>query len=314
MRSFYRVMLGKQSTFAEACFAGGFIGADFGVKLDLSAHLHEDWRLFNQNLIPIYLSERPNKTRIAAGLACGALWTMAKGIAVGDIVLCPDGSGSNYVGEVTGDYRYEPKGPLPHRRPVHWLDARVRRDDMSEALRRSFGYLGTVSNLSPYAPELELLIGGKPAALSTASDDGAAVQDASVFALEKHLEYFLITNWAQTELSKEYEIYEGDDEAERGGQQYPTDTGPMDILCISKDKKTLLVVELKKGRASDSVVGQILRYMGYVREELAEDGQSVKGVVIGLEDDQKIRRALSMVPDITFYRYEINFRLVKTTS
>ena len=35
-----------------------------------------------------------------------------------------------------------------------------------------------------------------------------------------------------------------------------------------KDKKTLLVVELKKGRVSDNVVGQIQRYMGYVNNLL----------------------------------------------
>ena len=40
-----------------------------------------------------------------------------------------------------------------------------------------------------------------------------------------------------------------------------SDTGPIDILAISKDKKTLLVVELKKGRVSDNVVGQIQRYI-----------------------------------------------------
>jgi restriction system protein len=56
----------------------------------------------------------------------------------------------------------------------------------------------------------------------------------------------------------------------------------------------------------------VLRYMGYVQEELAEAGQSVAGVIIALEDDQKIRRALAMVPSITFYRYEIRFKLVET--
>jgi len=76
------------------------------------------------------------------------------------------------------------------------------------------------------------------------------------------------------------------------GQQYPTDAGPIDILAISKDKKELLVIELKKGRASDSVLGQIQRYMGYVLDELAEDKQKVRGVIIALEDDQRIRRAL----------------------
>ncbi len=47
------------------------------------------------------------------------------------------------------------------------------------------------------------------------------------------------------------------------------------------------MVELKKGRASDAVVGQALRYMGYVQEELAEVGQTVHRVIIALEDDRK---------------------------
>ncbi|WP_434619763.1 hypothetical protein [Arthrobacter sp. A5] len=52
--------------------------------------------------------------------------------------------------------------------------------------------------------------------------------------------------------------------------------------------------ELKRERASDAVVGQIHRYMGYVQEELLEPGQSVEGVIIAREDDLRIRRALSI--------------------
>ena len=65
-------------------------------------------------------------------------------------------------------------------------------------------------------------------------------------------------------------------------------------------------------RASDSVVGQIQRYMGYVMEELAEEGQQVKGVIIALDDDRKIRRALSVNNNIEFYRYQVNFKLFKS--
>jgi restriction system protein len=124
------------------------------------------------------------------------------------------------------------------------------------------------------------------------------------------LEDFLVQNWKQTELGKHYEIFE--EEGELVGQQYPSDTGPIDILAISKDKKTILVVELKKGRVSDNVVGQIQRYMGYVKEELAEKDQEVKGVIIGLEDDLRIRRALSVTSNIEFYRYKVNFQLYKS--
>ena len=60
------------------------------------------------------------------------------------------------------------------------------------------------------------------------------------------------------------------------------------------------------------VVGQILRYMGYVSDVIAEEGQIVKGAIIALEDDQRIRHALKMVPTIEFYRYRIHFELAKS--
>jgi len=135
------------------------------------------------------------------------------------------------------------------------------------------------------------------------------IEDPNVFALEKHLEDFLVQNWNATELGKRYDIYEEDGEIT--GQQYQSDTGPIDILAVSKDKKELLVVELKKGRVSDMVIGQIQRYMGYVKEELAEEGQTVRGVIIAFEDDQKIRRALTMTQNIEFYTYKIHFKLEK---
>lgn len=58
------------------------------------------------------------------------------------------------------------------------------------------------------------------------------------------------------------------------------------------------MVELKRGRASDVVVGQILRYMGYVKEQIAESHQTVEGAIIALDDDKKLRWALLAVPNI----------------
>ena len=85
----------------------------------------------------------------------------------------------------------------------------------------------------------------------------------------------------------------------------------MDVLAISKDKSELLVVELQKGRASNVVVGQIQRYMGFAQYELAEVNQTVKGVIIGLESDLRLRRVLSVIPNIKFYSYEVNFKLIQ---
>jgi restriction system protein len=308
MKDYHRIMLGRQSVHAEEAFAGNFIGADFSIREDLSGKLPEDWHEFNGAFIPVFLQNNPEKSKIAAGLAMGMLWTVSKGIAVGDTVLCPDGKGFYRVGEVVGDYEYQPEGALPHRRPVRWLDVLIDRSEMSEGLRNSCGSIGTVSLISKHAKEIEGLIRGVPPA---GPPPGEPVEDPAAFAMEKHLEDFLVQNWNATELSRDFEIYQ--DEGEVAGQQFPTDTGPMDIFAVSKDRKTLLVIELKKGRASDVVAGQILRYMGYVKEELAEPDQTVKGLVIALEEDQRLRRALAMVPDIDFFRYEVSFRLVKSS-
>jgi restriction system protein len=300
-------MLGKKSTHAQECLKGGFIGADYKVVQDLSHRLPDNWRDFNKEFIPIFLSNHPDKGRITAGLACGALWTVCKGIQKGDVVLCPNGSGSYLVGEVTGDYCYKAGEVLPHRRPVSWSQRTIERSAMSEALRNSTGSVGTVSTISKFAEEIEKLIDGYSAPTLLSTDE--TVEDPSVFALEEHLEEFLLKNWSHTDLGRKFDIFQED--GELVGQQYETDTGPIDILAISKDKTELLVVELKKGRASDSVVGQIQRYMGYVLEELAEENQKVRGVIIALEDDIRIRRALKVAANIEFFRYEVSFRLFK---
>jgi restriction system protein len=60
------------------------------------------------------------------------------------------------------------------------------------------------------------------------------------------------------------------------------------------------------------VVVQTLRYMRFVQDEPAEVGQVVGGAIIALDDGPRIRRALSMVSGVSFYRYQVSFRLVKS--
>jgi restriction system protein len=307
MKNYYRIMLGRKSARADEAYRGSFIGADFGINEDLSQQLPDGWRDFNKKFIPKYIDLNPGKSKISAGLACGMLWTITKGIQVGDVVICPDGKGSYYTGEVTSEYEYHKGEILPHRRRVRWLSRMISREEISESLRNSAGSIGTVSNITKYADELEKLLSGSRPPGIIATDE--SIEDPGVFALEKHLEDFLVQNWKSTELGKTYDIYE--EEGEMVGQQYPSDTGPIDILAISKDKKELLVVELKKGRVSDTVVGQIQRYMGYVKDELAEPNQVVRGVIIAFEDDIRIHRALSVAQNIEFYTYKIQFKLEK---
>ena len=305
MKNYYRLMLGKKSVYATEAKVGNFIGVDFLTKSDLTNKLPDNWREFNKKYIQVYLKGQPEKSKVAAGLACGNTWTLAKGIKVGDIVLSPDGNGVYMIGEVVSDYEYVKGEILPHRRHVVWVGS-IERSAMSQTLQNSTGSIGTLSNISGYAKEIESFI-DSPSTKITSYDE--TIEDPSVFALEKHLEEFLVHNWEHTELGKKYDIYEQD--GERIGQQYQSDTGPIDILAISKNKKELLVVELKRGRVSDVVVGQIQRYMGYVKDELAEKDQVVKGVIIALEDSTPPTRALSVTTNIDFMTYKVRFSLEK---
>jgi restriction system protein len=310
MKKYYRILLGHGHIYTPECLQGNFVGVDYGIQEDLTNQLPEEWRQFNEHFRPIMQSQQPGLTPVGAGLKCGALWTLSKGIKVGDIVLCRDADANYHLGEISGSYQYAPGCNLPHRRPVRWLAVSISKTTMSPELQKGCGVPRAVIDLQEYIPEIETLMGGRVETPdSIVSFQDPTIVDPVAFAMEKHLEEFLVKNWNQIELSQEFSILE--DAGEVVGQQFPTDAGPIDILAVSRDKKRLLVIELKRGRASDIVVGQALRYMGFVKDQIATTEQTVEGVIIALEDDQKLRWALTAAPNISFYRYEIIFKLHK---
>lgn len=158
MKKYNRIMLGAAGCFSAECKEGNYIGCSFDIYEDLTGKLCDDWHKFNENYIPVYLKNKPDKTKKAAGLSCFFLWTICKGLNVGDTVICPNGKGAYFVGIITGSYFYEPDTNLPHRRHVQWLDVEVRRADMSTELKNSSGSIGTCCDISSYAEEIEQLI------------------------------------------------------------------------------------------------------------------------------------------------------------
>lgn len=293
--------------FFDDCLKNNFVGVDYGMDEDFANELVENWKDFNKKFIPVYLSKFPESSKVSAGLACGAIHTLAKYIKQGDIILSPDGKGKYYAGKVMGDYHYvesTEKQFLRHRRNVDWFDSTLDKDDMSIPLKNSMGSIATLCDMTKHIDEIQNLIDENNQKVIISKD--AEIENPSEFVLEKHLESFLVENWSKTVISKKYDIYE---DGEFTGRQFRTDTGFIDILATSKCGKEFLVIELKKGKASDSVIGQIQRYMGYIKDEVAEEGQIVKGIIIAFSDDEKIKRALSVTQNIEFYSYEITFSL-----
>ncbi len=128
------------------------------------------------------------------------------------------------------------------------------------------------------------------------------------FALERHLHDYMFDNWDMLDLAQEWDIYTRDGEPE-AGYEFRTPIGRIDLLAKHKRDPRWLVIELKREKSSDAVVGQVLRYMGWVQKHLIEVGESVEGLVVATEGDPQLHYALEVVPSVSFKSYEVEFRL-----
>lgn len=127
-----------------------------------------------------------------------------------------------------------------------------------------------------------------------------------LFPIEANLRDFLIKN-LKTVKSNKLKLYV--DENNRDGKEYPTGVGPIDILTVDENGD-FIVFELKLSRGADKALGQLLRYMGWITQNLA-NGKKVKGIIVANKMDDKIKYAVSIIPDVTLYEYEMKFELTK---
>ena len=135
--------------------------------------------------------------------------------------------------------------------------------------------------------------------------DESSVFSTGLFYMEKQLEEFIIENWNESEFGKTLDlIYE---DGLLKSQQYKTDIGIIDILAKDKATGSYVVIELKRNQTSDDTVGQVLRYMGWVTENLKE--KSVRGIIVAGKYDEKLYYAQNMIQAVDVYLYEVQFKL-----
>jgi hypothetical protein len=91
------------------------------------------------------------------------------------------------------------------------------------------------------------------------------------------------------------------------GKEYDTrEAGRIDLLC--KDKNGYhVVIELKKGRIGHEVVGQALKYIGWVQKNL---NKKTRGIVVVNEPDDKLLYAALPIGDLVKIKYyKVNFAI-----
>lgn len=127
------------------------------------------------------------------------------------------------------------------------------------------------------------------------------VTSETALSLERDLEMALVANLAQLEPA--LHLY---NENGVSGQQLDTGVvGRLDLLCVD-GAGDLVVIELKVGKADDKVCGQILRYLGWVAENLAR-GRKVRGIIIASEFGESLKYAVKMVSNVSLKKYEFRF-------
>jgi len=121
---------------------------------------------------------------------------------------------------------------------------------------------------------------------------------------EKYVSEIIYNNFDEI-LGKQFNLslYTGDPENEP--KEYPTEVGRIDLLAVEKDTGNFVVIEIKRN-PQPSVIGQIMKYMGWVKENLAQD-KEVKGILLADRIDEKLRYALMMAKNIkpAIYKFSI---------
>jgi endonuclease len=131
----------------------------------------------------------------------------------------------------------------------------------------------------------------------------APIAGGSEFAYETDLRNYLAKNLSA--LQPGLRIYEEDGIT---GIEFPVGGRFIDILAMDANGN-LVVIELKVSRGYDRVVGQLMRYVAWIKKNLAESNQQVRGVIVAREISEDLLLACSMVPGIELFEYELSLAL-----
>ena len=139
---------------------------------------------------------------------------------------------------------------------------------------------------------------------TTSSD----IRNTFTFALESQLRDFLVQNL--NIIDHTLSIYVSDDDI--SGVEYRTGVGNIDILAVD-NKNNFVVIELKVSKGADAVLGQIQRYMGWVKKNMAKS-KSVRGIIITKSVSDRLKYAVSVTENISLFEYEVTFAIKEPQS
>lgn len=137
---------------------------------------------------------------------------------------------------------------------------------------------------------------------TTIVDGEGVILDLSTnFAYEKDLQTALCSHIS--ELFPDYHIYGGIGI----GVEYSIGGKRIDVLLEHEQSKSLLVVELKSGKADFKVFGQISMYIGLLKQQFPE--RNINGVIIAGSIDDSLVHASEITDKVSLKTYRMSIEL-----
>lgn len=131
-------------------------------------------------------------------------------------------------------------------------------------------------------------------------------EEIPYFSLEYQLRDFLAANIGIARVDrKRLRLFV--DEAGRDGIEYPSAVGPIDILAVD-EQGDFYVFELKRATSPDRAIGQVMRYMGWIKQTIGVE-KNVSGVIVAKAISDNLKYACKMVSNIYLFEYEVSFSL-----
>lgn len=249
-----------------------------------SLPLHQAWKTYGIRLG--YDSEQ-------AMVDKSGQWTSSVELKPDSPVFCVELAGLRRVPDIRVDTDLDTVGIVFDYQ--HIVTGKAISEDQVSALLQ-------LANRSPYVPASEAQA-TRPAEQAIEPDEESE-ENLSAKFLESHLQWFVFNNLTCLGIAG-LRLYDPESQADTQGKYRTDEVGEIDIL-LKTPKGDIVVVELKKS-GTDKTIGQICRYMGWVKHRLATEGQTVQGIVVTQDYDQRLAYAAHAVPGLLVKKVQVSF-------
>lgn len=79
-------------------------------------------------------------------------------------------------------------------------------------------------------------------------------------------------------------------------------------MLATDEEEHFVVFHIRLNKANEGTIGQTLKYMGWVKNELAKE-KKVLGIIVAKEFDKNLKYAVTQVENVNLFQYKLDFNI-----